>query len=412
MNEENNNTQQQPIGVEMPGEADAMKERLRELQPYLLDATENYPEPIYLLEYNGVPFSTLGGVQALSGQKKNGKTFLLAQLMAAVLGIDSERVKTYLPGLRVPQRTLEYWGHLPTVLYVDTEMEKLNSAKVLRRVHWLCGWQMDKPCERFHVLWLRSVTDTKDDKGNVKEKAFQKRYRLIRQAIDILRPDAVFIDGIRDIIGNFNDNEESAALVTELMALAEQRNICIWNTLHMNPRMKNDDESKMRGHLGTELGNKVTDTLVCIKHKNDKTGDVYFTVKQDDARGKDMEDWEFVVTGAAGALGVPQMRAVASETDITESKNQQLRTEADDIFKLYNWTSSGATYTDLERFLRAKGINSNRKIADMFNIAMESGIIYKSDKRKYHYNGLTKQVPNDEEQTMPFEGPSNEETPY
>ena len=48
----------------------------------------------------------------------------------------------------------------------------------------------------------------------------------------------------------------------------------------------------------------------------------------------------------------------------------------------------------------------------MFNIAMESGIIYKSDKRKYHYNGLTKQVPNDEEQTMPFEGPSNEEAPY
>ena len=154
MNEENNNTPQQPIGVEMPGEADAMKERLRELQPYLLDATENYPEPIYLLEYNGVPFSTLGGVQALSGQKKNGKTFLLAQLMAAVLGIDSERVRTYLPGLRVPQRTLEYLGHLPTVLYVDTEMEKLNSAKVLRRVHWLCGWQMDLPCERFHVLWL------------------------------------------------------------------------------------------------------------------------------------------------------------------------------------------------------------------------------------------------------------------
>jgi hypothetical protein len=25
-----------------------------------------------------------------------------------------------------------------------------------------------------------------------------------------------------------------------------------------------------------------------------------------------MEDWEFVVTGAAGALGVPQMRPVAS----------------------------------------------------------------------------------------------------
>jgi hypothetical protein len=125
-----------------------------------------------------------------------------------------------------------------------------------------------------------------------------------------------------------------------------------------------------------------------------------------------MEDLEFVITEAAGSLGIPQMRAVASNVDIADAKVQQERIEADDYFKQYNWTAAGATYTDLERFLRAKGINSNRKIANMFNIAMESGIIYKSDKRKYHYNGLTKQVPNDEEQEMPFEGPSNEEAPY
>jgi hypothetical protein len=313
--------------------------------------------------------------------------------------------------LRVPDRTIEYLGHLPTVLYVDTEMEKLNSAKVLRRVHWLCGWPLDIPCERFHVLWLRSVIDVKDDKGNIKERAYEKRYRLIRQAIEVLNPDAVFIDGIRDIISDFNDNEASSALVTDLMAFAEQRQICIWNTLHMNPRPKNDDESKMRGHLGTELGNKITDTLVCIKHK-EKDGTVYFTVKQDDARGKDMEDWEFVVTEAAGALGVPQMRAVASNVDLQDSKVQQERIEADDLFKLYNWTSAGATYTDLERFIRTKGITSNRKIGRMFDIAMESGIIYKTDNRKYHYNGLNKQAPNDEQQQMPFDAPSNEEAPY
>ena len=311
MNEENK--------IPLPGDEVAILQRRQEIEPYLLDATQNYPEPYYLLEYNGVPFSTLGGIQALSGQKKNGKTFLLAQLMAAVLGTGIERTRTTqcLPGLRVPDRTIQYLGHLPTVLYVDTEMEKLNSAKVLRRVHWLCGWPLDIPCERFHVLWLRSVTDVKDDKGNIKERAYEKRYRLIRQAIEVLNPDAVFIDGIRDIISDFNDNEASSALVTDLMAFAEQRQICIWNTLHMNPRPKNDDESKMRGHLGTELGNKITDTLVCIKHK-EKDGTVYFTVKQDDARGKDMEDWEFVVTEAAGALGVPQMRAVASNVDLQE----------------------------------------------------------------------------------------------
>ena len=137
-----------------------------ELKPYLLNAAEDYPEPYYMLEYNGVPFSAIGGIQALSGQKKNGKTFVLAQLMAAILGTDCPMSRTgqYLPGLRVPERTLDYLRekkkndkYLPRVLYVDTEMEKLNSAKVLRRVHWLCGWQMDVPAERFHVLWLRSV---------------------------------------------------------------------------------------------------------------------------------------------------------------------------------------------------------------------------------------------------------------
>ena len=408
MNEnENNNIKPVAPLPELPSEEDARRQQMTELAPYLLDATENYPEPYYLLEYNGVPFSTLGGIQAISGQKKNGKTFLLAQLMAAVLGVNSERVKTYLPGLRVPERTLNRLGHLPTVLYVDTEMEKLNSAKVLRRVHWLCDWQMDLPCERFHVLWLRSVTDIKDDKGAVKETAHARRYRLIKQAIDILQPDAVFIDGIRDIIGDFNDNAESSALVTDLMALAERKQICIWNTLHMNPRPKNDDESKMRGHLGTELGNKITDTLVCIKHK--QNGNVWFTVKQDDARGKDMEDWEFVVTNAAGALGVPQMRAVASDQDIADAKIQQQRQEADDYFKLYNWTSAGATYTDLENFLRAKGVTSKRKLGTLFDVAKEAGIIYKSENRKYHYAGLNREIPNDEPESLPFERQNDNE---
>ena len=106
--------------------------------------------------------SPLGGVQAISGQKKNGKTFVLTQLMAAMLAIgdDGEQighVAEFLPGLKVPTRTLEHIGRPPRVLFVDTEMEKLNSAKVLRRVHWLCGWPMNEAQERFNVLWLRSV---------------------------------------------------------------------------------------------------------------------------------------------------------------------------------------------------------------------------------------------------------------
>ena len=409
MNESSNNLPDMLTGEQL--EEQEQRAREAEVRQYLLDATQNYPEPFYMLEYKGVPFSTLGGIQALSGQKKNGKTFVLAQLMAAILSNGSQRTQAFLNGLQVPERTLQYLRdkyknpkYLPSVLYVDTEMEKLNSAKVLRRVHWLCDWQMDVPNERFHVLWLRGVTDTKDSEGKLAERAYAKRYRLIQLAIEMLHPDAVFIDGIRDIIGDFNDNKESAQLVGELMALAEKRGICIWNTLHMNPRPGNDDESKMRGHLGTELGNKITDTLVSIKSKT--TDGVTFTVKQNDARGKDMEDWKFEVTDAAGALGVPR---IFGGGEYVDDEQQKRKREADDYFSRYPWTAIGATYTDLEKFLRSKGVTSGRKISDLFNVASEAGIIYKSDKRKYHYAGMNGNIPNDKSEDLPFSKPSSDE---
>lgn len=298
-----------------------------EIRQYLLDAREDYPEPYYMLEYNGVPFSPLGGIQALSGQKKNGKTFVICQLIATCLAPDSPRVHDNLPGLTVPQRTLDHLGHLPRVLWVDTEMEKLNSAKVLRRVHWLIGQDMKVPHDRFHVLWMRTV------EADDQEPAFKKRFRLIKTAIDVLKPDIVFLDGVRDVIGDFNDNAQSSQLVQELMAIAEKLGICIWNVLHMNPRPGNDDESKMRGHLGTELGNKVTDTLVSIKKKQGAS--VVFTVKQLDARGKDMEDWQFEVTDQAGSLGIP--RIVAGAAQVHEKKTVEPHSDKD----ILKWINEG-----------------------------------------------------------------------
>ena len=312
--------------------------RHEELARYWLDPTQEYPEPHYLLEYNGVGFSPLGGIQAISGQKKNGKTFVLAQLMAAILGTGSDKVEAQLPGLRLRDETREYLKHPPSVLYVDTEMEQLNSAKVLRRVHWLCGWPMDKPCDRFRVLWLRGVTKTEKATAN------QERHRLLLQAIEYMSPDAVFIDGIRDIMEDFNDNKESSALVSELMTLAQKRNICIWNVLHMNPRPANDDESKMRGHLGTELGNKVSDTFISIKKKDANTGKVTFTVKQQDARGKDVDDWQFEITDDAGNLGVPRIISSAAPTikDVTCDDPAVIKGWIDESRNLYIWPMTRA----------------------------------------------------------------------
>ena len=303
------------------------------LRPYLLDPREDYPEPYHMLEYNGVPFSKVGGLAAISGQKKNGKSFVLTQLMAAILGFDVEKTQQFLPGLKVPDRTIEYLReirkndkYLPKVLYVDTEMEKLSSAKVLRRVHWLCDWDMKYPNDRFAVLWLKNMP-----KGD-NTKPHRKRYELIKLAIDAIQPDVVFIDGLRDLLQSINDEESGTQILDELGSLAEERNMSIWCALHQNPSRKNDeDDAKMRGWIGTELGNKVSDTLVSIKTKT--PNGVTFTVKQQDARDKDLDDWKFEITDDAGNLGVP--RIINSGSNLPSKSKEQVT--CDDTSLIREW---------------------------------------------------------------------------
>ena len=164
------------------------------------------------------------------------------------------------------------------------------------------------------------------------------------------------------------------------MALAEQRQICIWNTLHMNPRMKNDDESKMR--LGTELGNKVRRCL---------------------HQAQERQDWVRSISPSRrcpwqghGRLGVCRqvlpvrwcLRCRASDRNRRTSSyarsRRHLQALSVDIRR-----SHGLILTD-SSVLKASQV---QRISDLFNIAVENNIIYKSDKRKYHYAGLSKQAP-------------------
>ena len=323
MNEQQNNLP--PLRTTEEIADDERRKRLEELRQYWLDPREDYPEPYYMLEYNGVPFSTIGGIQAISGQKKNGKSFVLTQLMAAILGNGAERILRFLPGLKVPERTIEYLGHEPRVLYVDTEMEKLNSAKVLRRVHWLCEWDMKQPNERFSVLWLKNMPHDEA------EQAHKRRWRLIRTAIETTSPDIVFIDGIRDLLSSINDEQTAVEILSQMSTMAEERRMCIWNALHQNPRMNSDGEdSKMRGWAGTELGNKVSDTFISIKSKT--ANGVTFTVKQQDARGKDVDDWKYEITDDAGSLGIP--RIISSGSNLPSKSKEQ---EGDNIEDIKRW---------------------------------------------------------------------------
>ena len=380
--------------IQLPGELtddDKRRQQMEILRPYLLDPREDYPEPYSILEFNGVPFSKVGGLAAISGQKKNGKSFVLTQLMAAILGNGSERVQTYLPGLTVPERTIEYIGHLPNVLYIDTEMEKLNTAKVLRRVHWLCGWEMRMPNERFNVLRLTNMPKDSD------KQAYVQRFDMIKLAIDVIQPDVMFVDGLRDLLASINDEESITNTLDYFSGVAEDRKMSIWMALHQNPNRKNDEDGlKMRGWAGTELGNKVSDTLVSIKTKT--ANGVTFTVKQQDARDKDIDDWKFEVTDDAGKLGIPK---ITSNGGGSKSKPIEYDSE-DDIRKWiaeaanrYEWPMSRKSVKQLV-FGEIGGVkNDGRQQADLM-VAINTGMFMESTLKSGGYYMLT---PNEQ---LPF----------
>lgn len=381
-------TRDEYLGMEIPTPENIKKFELRKHLPSL---EEQFPEPTFVLEYKGIGFCPLGGIQAVTGHKKNGKTFLVAQLMAAILNPDSERMRAMLPGLRRTDEVVEKLGHEPRVLYVDTEMEKLFSAKVIRRVHWLCEWDLDKNNERLTWLWLRDTGEAND--GDTK-KASAYRWKKMLDALDVFKPDVVFIDGLRDMVTDFNSPDESMSIINNLMSIATRRNICAWNVLHYNPRPgKNSDETKMRGHLGTELGNKVSDTLVCTKDK--KGGAVKFTVEQVDARGKDIDKWEFeVVSGEgeiAGRLGVPRMiNLVPTPQDIARAQG---KTPPDDLLDIREWIDKarrqyGDDYTMSRKEAKEKifkeigGVGFNDKLQADLEVAINEKLLVLSTEKK------------------------------
>ena len=334
-----------------------------------LDYSLLYPEPRYLLEYGGVPFAPLGGIQAITGQKKNGKTFLMCQFMSAILAEDSERMRAQLPGLMLHDATAESLTKKPVVLYIDTEMEKLNTVKVVRRVQWLCNWDFDKVNEQLRVLWLRA------------EESNAIRWAKTKQAIIETRPTAIFLDGIRDVIGDFNDNEESANLIAECMMIATELDCCIFSVLHENP-----GSEKMRGHLGTELANKVSDTFECKKEK--ANGMVTFTVKQVDARGKDVPDWKFEIVDDAGALGVPRMMDNAQAKPVSTKSNGLNDEEWVVIVKAMKQVINpprSISFTDLRSGLKLILHRGNEKLKEFIMLA-ESKDILINQNGKYLFN--------------------------
>ena len=364
-----------------------------------LDFDKPYRPPRYTMEREGVPFADVGEIHIISGKPGNGKTGLMAQLIAATLGGKFGNTIARRVGHKV--NGSDDFHELPTrILYVDTEQGEDDTIGFKNRVISMSGVSKEDAKEHLKILRLRDTELAKD------------RWRKILKAIWQMQPTDIFLDGMLDIVEDYNDQKECQPIIRKCMMMATHYDTSLWAVLHENPMV-----DKLVGTLGSITQRKVSEIFTVIKvkqadlkpnEKRDDLPDIYFRVKQNKARGKDVADWLFEYVTNAGGWGQP-VEIEENGTKVVDSKEMQFIKEADERLKAFNWTSAGATYTELERYLRRSV--SGRRAGDLINIAAENGIIYKSDKKKYHYNGL-KELPKDNTQDLPFDKQSSEEPDF
>ena len=387
MSEEQNNIPQQ---TEIPEFLQGDNWFQEDTSGLYLDFTKPYKQPRWTLSHDGVPFAKLGDVHVISGKAGHGKTALMSQFMACLLCGSFGHLKCELK-------------ESPTILYIDTEQSEDDTIAIKNRVLTLAGDPINQPHERFKVVRLRETEDAKE------------RWRQILKVIWEVKPTVAFLDGMLDVVNDYNDQTECQPIIRKCMKLVTHYDMSLWCVLHENPMVE-----KMVGTLGSILQRKVTEAFAVRKHKHEKDKfpnmpDIFFEVIQPKARGRDQDEWCFEVVSAE-SWGVPvELDDNGRVNDPEERKYKAFIREADERFSKLAWTPNGLTRSDVDSGLTKQGVTSNRRRGDLINIALEKGIIYKlGDKQRprYHYNGLNKEVPNDQAEQLPFEGPNQDGVPF
>jgi len=205
-------------------------ELLERLKKCKISIDENYiePEPLLTMQGEYEPRTTVfsrGNISVISGKAKSRKTFCNTLLAQMYLQQSNGKI-----------------------LYLDTEQSKSHVQRIQQRIYSLMGWGEFQTNERFLIYFLREFA-TKD------------RAQAVEILIEKHRPDLVFLDGVRDIVCDFNSPTESAECVDMIMRLSSEFNNHICSVLHENKGAN----AELRGHLGTELQNKAETVITVSK---------------------------------------------------------------------------------------------------------------------------------------------------
>ena len=345
-----------------------------EVEADFLDFTEPYTPPRYTLQRGDVKFANVGDLHIISGKPGNGKTGLMTMLMAAILS--GEYGKT--------QYALKAERPEPIVLYVDTEQGKDDTIALKNRVCVMAGLDYKVAHKNFIVLRLRDTESEID------------RWRKILKAIYMVKPTDIFLDGMLDLVKDYNDQVECQPIIRKSMMLATHYDTSLWMVLHENPMV-----SKLVGTLGSIAQRKVAEIFSVVKIKqgdlkpnevNPSMPAIYFMVNQEKARGKDVDKWYYQFRAKDSGWGIPE-EVEKPDSLIDETGNikpAKVNPDLDDRQLVQNAisvikTDRNVSFSALRERIRQKmGIGSG-PAGDYIHAAVKFGLLTLAD-NKYTAN--------------------------
>ena len=279
--------------VNQPTAEEKERERLRKILGETRIRTDTVvPDLEYALEVDGTGFFARRDIHAVKAKAKAGKTTTLKVFIAALLQGEMFRVKSLL--------------EKPRIVFFDTEQNRKDTKSILDDVAAMTGLSPEVIDSQVVLHSLRRV-DRED------------LLPLLCQALADENPDVVFIDGIVEFVGSFNDESESKQIIKDLLVLSEEYNCAIICVLHTN---KADEDHNMRGHLGTMLAQKAATVLECKKER----GSSVITVSCSESRHEEPTEWSIMFDENGRIVDATEQRKLQLEQ--RKAEQQQRRQEA------------------------------------------------------------------------------------
>lgn len=305
-----------------------------EKERFLIDLEKTYSEPSYLIKSNGVGTIPRGDIVAVKAKSKHGKTFLCSIFAAVAMGAE--------------------WGSLNAVekdckvMFIDTEQNEKNVARVARRIHAMAGIDIHKNSGRLLCYALRKMD-------------MAKRWQFIQDRVSEEHPDLLIIDGIADLIADFNNITESQEIIGKLMATSANFNLSIIFVLHTN---KSKDDSNMKGHLGTMAVQKCSDVFEVVKNV------ATFNVSVSECRNIPISEFSFILDndGIPHSSATVRQAQAAEKTAVKEAKLKQTFAE---IFS----EKQELSYSDLIPLVKLHFAVQDRQAGNKIAEAKEIGVI-------------------------------------